>query len=324
MTSGTACPETQGGRSAPPLAPRSRTGVSWPPRPLPEKRFPPAPTFARLRGRGRGSPPPRERSVLPFCPGVSGVPSTLSGSAASGEEEVFGGPGAPSGFLRALQTAPGRVQVRGTASSRAPWGAKPRGCSRRGVGGGAVLPRPPPRPPGIAAAKTGRLPRRLVPRPLRHRGHGARELCAWGLVAGTRAPRRREGRARTGVGYSVCSPEPGEAWRARWHAPGRGRNSAPEPQRRANPRPGGTESPGLRRGPRRSSLLPAGRPAAARCQAKPGARRAARAGREGGGCGQGAGSAASTKDGEAPGPRGGGGSALTWDAAEAPQPAVIC
>ncbi|KAK7807853.1 hypothetical protein U0070_024031, partial [Myodes glareolus] len=31
-------------------------------------------------------------------------------------------------------------------------------------------------------------------------------------------------------------------------------------------------------------------------------------------------SAASTKDGEAPGPRRGGGSALTWDAAEAPQP----
>lgn len=36
------------------------------------------------------------------------------------------------------------------------------------------------------------------------------------------------------------------------------------------------------------------------------------------------GSAASTKDGEAPGPRRGGGSALTWDAAEAPQPVVIC
>lgn len=45
----------------------------------------------------------------------------------------------------------------------------------------------------------------------------------------------------------------------------------------------------------------------------------------GDGCGQRAeGWAASTKDGEAPGPGRGGGSALTWDAAEAPQPVVIC
>lgn len=96
--------------------------------------------------------------------------------------------------------------------------------------------------------------------------------------------------------------------------------------------------------------------AAARCQEKPGAPsagkggerpgREGRAGRAHGLCqggggagwagqdrpggGEGAavgrepGSAASTKDGEAPGPRRGGGSALTWDAAEAPQPVVIC
>ena len=48
-------------------------------------------------------------------------------------------------------------------------------------------------------------------------------------------------------------------------------------------------------------------------------------GREGGvAVGREPGSAASTKDGEAPGPRRGGGSALTWDTAEAPKPVVIC
>ncbi|CAO2635180.1 hypothetical protein LEMLEM_LOCUS22987 [Lemmus lemmus] len=113
---------------------------------------------------------------------------------------------------------------------------------------------------------------------------------------------------------------------------------------------------GLLTGLRPSRAVAAGARAAARCQAKPGALSAGKGGehrgregrarsahglRQGGGGagwagrgrpggGEGAavgrqpGSAASTKDGEAPGPRRGGGSALTWDAAEAPQPVVIC